>query len=124
MYTEPTQKYLRASEIARDRKTGRPGVLSISLATWWAWVKSGKAPRPIKLSPGVTVWRQTDVIAFAESLGRNAGCPQQVPAVSCATATVDGSPSATRIKRNPVQERLRKLRNQRATRQEGHDGSH
>ena len=124
MYTESTQKYLRASEIARDRKSGRPGVLCISLATWWAWVKSGKAPQPIKLSPGVTVWRQTDVIAFAESLGRNVGCPQQVPAVSCETATIDGSLPAAHINRNPVQERLRKLRNQRDSRQEEHDGSH
>ncbi|MGO4519243.1 helix-turn-helix transcriptional regulator [Dyella sp. 2RAF44] len=71
MHTESTQKYLRASEIARNRKTGQHGILSIAPATWWAWVKAGKAPQPIKLSPGVTVWRSDDVRAFAESLAKN-----------------------------------------------------
>jgi len=62
------QQYLRASDIVRNRKTGRPGILPISSATLWAWVKAGKAPKPIKLSPGVTVWRRADILAFAESL--------------------------------------------------------
>jgi predicted DNA-binding transcriptional regulator AlpA len=70
MSTETTQKYLRVSEITRNRKTGQPGILSIAPATWWAWVQSGKAPAPIKLSPGCTVWRYSDVVAFAESLAQ------------------------------------------------------
>jgi predicted DNA-binding transcriptional regulator AlpA len=68
MHTEAAQQYLRASDIVRNRNTGQTGVLSISAATWWDWVKRGKAPQPIKLSPGVTVWRLADVMAFAESL--------------------------------------------------------
>jgi predicted DNA-binding transcriptional regulator AlpA len=60
--------YLRISEIANNRRTGAPGIIPVSAATWWAWVKSGKAPAPIKLSAGVTVWRSADVTAFAESL--------------------------------------------------------
>ena len=68
MQTEAMQQYLRVSDIVRNRNTGRPGVLSISTATWWDWVKKGKAPKPIKLSPGITVWRRDDVLAFAESL--------------------------------------------------------
>lgn len=68
MQYEESQQYLRISDIVRNSKTGRPGILSISKATLWAWVKAGKAPRPIKLSPGVTVWRRADILAFAESL--------------------------------------------------------
>ena len=68
MHTESIPKYLRVSEIARNRKTGQPGMLCIAPATWWAWVKARKAPQPIHLSPGVTVWRYDDVVAFAESL--------------------------------------------------------
>lgn len=60
--------YLRVSEIANNRLTGTPGIIPVSAATWWAWVKSGKAPQPIRLSPGVTVWRHADVVNFAESL--------------------------------------------------------
>lgn len=64
--------YLRAADIATDRKQARRGVLPISRATWWAWVKAGKAPQPIKLSAGCTVWRAADVYAFAESLAGGA----------------------------------------------------
>ena len=60
--------YLRVSDIARNRRTGAAGIIPVSAATWWAWVKSGKAPQPIKLSAGVTVWRYIDVANFAESL--------------------------------------------------------
>jgi hypothetical protein len=60
--------YLRVAEITKNRRTGTPGILSISPATWWSWCKSGKAPQPIRLSPGVTVWRKADVVAFAEAL--------------------------------------------------------
>ena len=63
-----SRAYLRVSEIANNRRTGAPGMLPVSASTWWAWVKSGKAPAPIKLSPGVTVWRSSDVANFAESL--------------------------------------------------------
>ena len=63
--------YLRVSDIARGR-SGKPGLLPVTTSTWWAWVKSGKAPAPIKLSPGCTVWRRADVIAFAESLAGDA----------------------------------------------------
>jgi hypothetical protein len=60
--------YLRVSDIARNRRTGTPGLLPITASTWWAWVKAGRAPAPIKLSPGCTVWRTADVLAFAEAL--------------------------------------------------------
>lgn len=68
MKYEEEQQYLRMSDIVRDRKTGRVGILPVCSATLWAWVKAGKAPKPIKLSAGVTVWRRADILAFAESL--------------------------------------------------------
>jgi predicted DNA-binding transcriptional regulator AlpA len=67
MQNETAQQYLRASDIVRSRKTGKPGILPISNATLWAWAKAGKI-QPIKLSAGVTVFRKSDVIALAESL--------------------------------------------------------
>ena len=65
-------RYLRVSDITRNRRTGKPGLLPVTASTWWAWCKSGKAPQPIKLSAGVTVWREADVLAFAESLAGGA----------------------------------------------------
>ena len=60
-------QYLRISDIVRNPKIGHSGILPISRSTFCAWVKDGKAPRPIKLSPRVTVWRLADILAFAES---------------------------------------------------------
>lgn len=38
-----------------------PGVLPISPATLWRWVKIGAFPKPHKLSPRVTAWAILDV---------------------------------------------------------------
>jgi predicted DNA-binding transcriptional regulator AlpA len=75
MHHESTPQYLRVSDIVTTRKKGhpaKPGILPISNATWWAWVKAKKAPPAIRLSPGVTVWEKAKVIAFAESMGQEA----------------------------------------------------
>jgi len=67
-----SRAYLRVSDITRNPRTGNTGLIPVSDSTWWAWVKSGKAPAPIKLSAGVTVWRSADALAFAESLAGGA----------------------------------------------------
>lgn len=36
--------------------------LPISRSTLWRWVRSGRFPQPVKLSPGVTVWRAEEVL--------------------------------------------------------------
>lgn len=76
MQTQSNPQYVRVGDIVTTRKKNqptKPGILPISSATWWAWVKAKKAPQPIKLSPGVTVWDKAKVIAFAESMaGGNA----------------------------------------------------
>ncbi|MDX9945500.1 MAG: AlpA family phage regulatory protein [Azonexus sp.] len=47
-----------------------PGVLSVvpvSRSTWFSWVKSGKAPKPVKLSERTTAWRVADIRAFIDA---------------------------------------------------------
>lgn len=47
-----------------------PGVLSlipVGRSTWLSWVKSGKAPKPIKLSERTTAWRVADIRAFLDA---------------------------------------------------------
>ena len=48
------QRVGRISDLTstKDKK----GRLPISPATWWRWVKEGKAPKPFKLGANVTVW--------------------------------------------------------------------
>jgi len=43
-------------------------LLCISRSTWWLWVQNGRAPKGHKLSPGVTVWKRSDIHAFIERL--------------------------------------------------------
>jgi prophage regulatory protein len=38
--------------------------VAVSSSTWWLGVKSGRYPKPIKLSPKVTVWRGSDLLAL------------------------------------------------------------
>lgn len=40
------------------------GILPISAATLWRWVKDGKFPKPFKLGHRVTVWDAAEVDAF------------------------------------------------------------
>ncbi|RXJ69806.1 hypothetical protein CRV08_02725 [Halarcobacter ebronensis] len=35
----------------------------------WLWVKEGKFPKPIKLSPRVTVWEEDKIINWMETKG-------------------------------------------------------
>jgi prophage regulatory protein len=73
MSTESIQQlFSRVADIANNRRTGKHGIIPVSRSTWLQWVKDGKAPQPIRLSAGVTVWRTADVVAFAESLAGDA----------------------------------------------------
>ena len=42
----------------------RAGILPISAATLWRWVKAGSFPKPFKLGNKVTVWDAAEVDAF------------------------------------------------------------
>jgi prophage regulatory protein len=36
-------------------------------STWWAGVKSGRFPKPVKLGPRTTVWKVQDILKLIES---------------------------------------------------------
>ncbi|MEQ1870681.1 MAG: AlpA family phage regulatory protein [Vicinamibacterales bacterium] len=44
-------------------------VLPIGKSTWWAGVRIGKFPAPIKLGARVSVWRVQDIRALLISVG-------------------------------------------------------
>jgi predicted DNA-binding transcriptional regulator AlpA len=64
----PNERLLRVKQII-----GPGGIIPVSKSTWWAGVKTGRFPKPIKVTPGVTVWRQSDIDDLVASLGRDAG---------------------------------------------------
>ena len=57
----PAPVLLRAKQIAGP-------ILPIGLSTWWAWVKEGRAPRGIKISSRITVWKKNDVLSLVDRL--------------------------------------------------------
>lgn len=63
----PSEGFLRVSQIIGDRKKNLAPIIPVSKSTWWEGVASGRFPKPIKLSPRVTVWRVEDIRALIES---------------------------------------------------------
>jgi prophage regulatory protein len=55
-------KVIRIKDIATT--PGKIGILPVSPATIWRWVRGGKFPKPFKLGASVTVWKMTDVEKF------------------------------------------------------------
>lgn len=37
------------------------GPIPVSRSTWWAGVRSGRYPAPVKLGPRITAWREADI---------------------------------------------------------------
>jgi prophage regulatory protein len=42
------------------------GPIPVARSTWWAGVKSGRFPKPIKLGPRTTAWRVDDIRALID----------------------------------------------------------
>lgn len=45
---------------------GPLGPIPVSKSTWWAGVKTGRYPRPVKLGQRVTAWRVEDIRKLIE----------------------------------------------------------
>lgn len=43
------------------------GPIPVSKSTWWAGVKSGRFPKPLRLGSRVTVWRAEDIRALFQA---------------------------------------------------------
>jgi prophage regulatory protein len=60
--------FLRLKHIIGDQSKSPevPGLIPISRSSWWAGVKAGRYPQPIKLSARITVWRTKDILALIQ----------------------------------------------------------
>ena len=61
---------IRINELASHK--GQRGLIPVSPATLWRWVKAGKFPEPIRLSDRVTAWEASKVNAWIQSQSREA----------------------------------------------------
>lgn len=71
MHQLPETGFLRLPQIIGDAnaKPPIPAVIPVSKSTWWAGVKTGRYPKPTKLSARVTAWRVEDVRALIAQSG-------------------------------------------------------
>ena len=62
----PETGFLRLPHIIGDPKARPPipPLYPVSKSTWWAGVKSGRFPKPVKLGPRITAWRVEDIRAL------------------------------------------------------------
>lgn len=58
-YLENTKGFLRLPQVLR--------LIPVSKSTWWAGVKTGRFPSPVKLGPQITVWKSTDIQKLIEN---------------------------------------------------------
>lgn len=61
---------LRITDIIGDPKASPPilPLIPISKSSWWAGVRQGRYPRPVKVGPNTTCWRSRDIRAYLQSL--------------------------------------------------------
>jgi prophage regulatory protein len=52
----PATGFLRIGSVLAPR-----GPIPVSKSTWWAGVKAGRYPKPVKLGPRITAWRVEDI---------------------------------------------------------------
>lgn len=57
----PETGFLRLPQILGSRKLNLPPLIPVGKSTWWAGVRSGRYPKPIKLGPRITAWRVEDI---------------------------------------------------------------
>lgn len=65
----PESGFLRLPQIIGDPRRGIPPCFPVSKSTWWAGVRSGKYPKPVKLGERTTAWRVEDIRSLLASQG-------------------------------------------------------
>ena len=66
----PEFGYLRLPQIIGNPKADPPipPIIPVGKSTWWAGVKSGRYPKPVKtLGDRITAWAVEDIRAFVKS---------------------------------------------------------
>ena len=71
----PEIGFLRLHQIIGNPKSNPPvaAIIPVGKSSWWAGVKSGRFPAPIKLGARVTVWTAESIRDFIANAGKPAG---------------------------------------------------
>jgi prophage regulatory protein len=65
----PETGFLRLPQIIGDPHANPPipAIIPVKKTCWWAGVRCGRFPRPVKLGPRVTAWRVEDIRKLVET---------------------------------------------------------
>lgn len=64
----PDEGYLRLNDVL--------SIIPVGRSTWWAKVKSGEYPQPVKLSKRTTAWKVQDIRDLITTIDNNANKAQ------------------------------------------------
>ena len=64
----PNEGFIRLKQLIGAEADSVP-IVPVSAATIWNWVRQGKFPKPVRLSPAITAWKVQDIRDFLESGG-------------------------------------------------------
>lgn len=66
----PETGYLRLPQIIGNPNADPPipAVIPVSKSSWWAGVKSGRYPQPVRLGPRTTAWSVESIRALIASV--------------------------------------------------------
>jgi hypothetical protein len=66
----PETGFLRLPQIIGDKKSSPPipPIIPVSKTSWYAGIKSGRYPRPLKLSERSSAWRIEDIRKLIEEM--------------------------------------------------------
>lgn len=68
----PETGFLRLPQILGDLTASPPipPLIPVSKSTWWAGIKTGRYPKPVKIGARAVAWRVEDIRALIERGGK------------------------------------------------------
>jgi predicted DNA-binding transcriptional regulator AlpA len=71
MNNMPQTGFIRINQILGNPKATPPipAIIPVSKSTWWAGVKAGRYPQPVRLGERCTAWNVEDIRRYIESVG-------------------------------------------------------
>jgi predicted DNA-binding transcriptional regulator AlpA len=60
-YEQSTDSLPKVGFVRLNSILAPQGPIPVGRSTWWAGIKSGRFPKPVKLGPRTTAWRVEDI---------------------------------------------------------------
>lgn len=67
---QSVDRLLRLKQIIGDPKRGQPGLIPVSKSQFYLWISEGRVPKPLKPSPMLSLWRESDILRVIAEFGQ------------------------------------------------------